>query len=514
MQDGLRPYIILCAAMFACATGITICAWSIAPIAGNPWPDVIWFAIFACVAELLAVNIGEGEGVSVSPSSPILWAAACVLGPVPSIIVATCSGVSAILTKCVCFYLVRLIESRHTPDRHHHTHSIITSSIFRLIKNIGITWEVRPFYATLACVGAYVSNLVINVGVAGIAYNLAGGGFLFSGGHINAMNFLLPFLALVLASNVADLSVYVLFAVVIDPIPGTRGIYGVLLRSRLAIVETAIPIGRAQLFLVVVAIMMSYLYAKINVFGFLITAAPVMALRGFFDQWVKEKEAYVNTITTLATYMQHYHPYTRGHLKRVADMSERLARELRLPTESIRHISTAGFLHDIGKIGVSEEILDKTEKLTDEEWGKIKEHPVKGAEIISHLEFLECIVDWIKYHHKWYDGKGYPDTDVNLSAIPVEAGIIAVADAFDAMTDDRELTVGWKCDSCGHSPEADERPEQCPECGAAKRRTYREPKSLDEAMEELRRGTGSQFNPKVVKAFFTMVARDGIRLNE
>ncbi len=109
--------------------------------------------------------------------------------------------------------------------------------------------------------------------------------------------------------------------------------------------------------------------------------------------------------------MQHYHPYTRGHLKRVAEMSERLARELRLPAESIRHISHAGLLHDIGKIGVSEEILDKTSKLEPEEWEKIKEHPTKGAEIISHLEFLEGIVDWIRYHHKWHDGRGYPDTN-------------------------------------------------------------------------------------------------------
>lgn len=159
------------------------------------------------------------------------------------------------------------------------------------------------------------------------------------------------------------------------------------------------------------------------------------------------------------------------------------------------------------------EILDKTGKLTDDEWQQIKEHPVKGAEIISHLEFLDSIVDWIKYHHKWYNGSGYPVTNGNGSSIPLEAMIIATVDAFDAMTDDRELTLAWKCDSCGYVPADGQRPDICPVCGAPKRRTYREPKTLDAAIDELRRGSGSQFDPTVVKAFLTMIDRDGVKTN-
>lgn len=514
MQDGLRPYLRLCAAMFVFAAGIMFYAWYIVPPSLDYWPDIICFAAFACAAELLAVNIGEGEGISVCPSSPILWAVACVLDPLSAIAVAVLSGLSAVVVKWICFCIVRYVESL-PKNRRNHKQSHFNKSLFKLIKSIGVTWEAWSFSATIACISAYISNLAINAGVAGIAYKLVGGVFLMGAHNLNAIHdFLLPFLALVFVSNFADFGIYLIFSVVLNPIPGTSGLYGVLLRLKLAIVETAIPIGRAQLFLVVVSMMLSYLYAHIRIFAFLVCAAPIVALRDFFAQWVKEKEAYVDTITTLATYMQHYHPYTRGHLKRVADMAERLARELKLPAESIRHISTAGFLHDIGKVGVSEEILDKTGKLTDDEWQVIKEHPVKGAEIISHLEFLEGIVDWIKYHHKWYDGRGYPNTEKQPADIPIEAGIIAVADAFDAMTDDRELTLNWKCDACGYVPAAGERPEKCPICGAEKRRTYRKPKTLDEAMEELRRGSGTQFNPKVVKAFFTMVARDGIRLNE
>ena len=89
-------------------------------------------------------------------------------------------------------------------------------------------------------------------------------------------------------------------------------------------------------------------------------------------------------------------------------MSERLARELKLPAESIMHMNTAGFLHDIGKIGVSEDILDKVEKLTDEEWAQIQEHPVKGADIISHIEFLDGIVGWVNTTTSGTMGRAIP----------------------------------------------------------------------------------------------------------
>jgi len=208
-----------------------------------------------------------------------------------------------------------------------------------------------------------------------------------------------------------------------------------------------------------------------------------------------------------------YHPYTRGHLKRVAELSERLARELNLPAESVRWMPDAGLLHDIGKVGVSEEILDKPGRPTDEEWAKIQEHPVNGARIISQMEFLDKIVDWVKYHHKWYDGSGYPNDGRN-GDVPIEAHIIAVADAFDAMTDDREMAEKWTCDSCGYTPENGDRPAVCPECGAEKGRRYRQPLSLDQAMDELRRGVGTQFRPEVVKAFLRMIDREGVHLGE
>ncbi|MCX8053771.1 MAG: HD domain-containing protein, partial [Armatimonadetes bacterium] len=389
----------------------------------------------------------------------------------------------------------------------------IRQRVASAVVNIGSSWQVRSLGITFLFVASFLASVALETGGAGLVYHWLSGEALIASGRNTEQgwHFLLPFLGLVGAAGCINAAIYAFATAAIDPIPGATGVYGTILRARLALVETAWPIVRGQLFLSVVAFLLAYLYSQIGIIGFFLAITPVLALRDFFHQWVEEKEAYFNTITTLATYMQHYHPYTRGHLQRVADLSERLARELRLPIESIRHMKVAGLLHDIGKVGVSEEILDKPGKLNDEEWKKIKEHPIKGAEIVSHLEFLEGIVDWIKYHHKWYNGSGYPTSNGNGSEPPIEAAIIATADAFDAMTDDREMAPEWRCDSCGFKVEGKERPMFCPKCGAEKRRRYRLPKTIDEAIEEIRRGTGTQFHPKVVKAFLKMIEREGIK---
>lgn len=511
MQDKLRGYRIATEAMCVVATVAMVVVWLNVPIEGNPWPAAVQFIALITITELLAVRLNEYEGVGISPVGPVLWAATCVLGVFPAIVVGVSSAVLSTLLKCLSF---------HAHSRWCSNAEKSGSRFFRVacqvVGEIGATWQARTLGIALLFLLWYTTCMVAEVAPAGLAYYWLGGRFLINpGADFQVLNnFILPFVALVAVSAGVHVAEYAIGSAAVDPIPGTRGLYGVLLRMRLAVIETALPIVKGQMVLSVVALLLAYLYSRIGVLGFLLAIAPVLALRDFFMHWVKERTAYLDTIATLATYMQHYHPYTRGHLKRVAELSERLARELRLPAESIRHMSIAGLLHDIGKIGVSEEILDKPSQLTDEEWAQIKEHPVKGAEIISHLDFLEGIVDWIKYHHKWYNGAGYPATDGDTAnKIPIEAAIIATADAFDAMTDDREMSLDWVCDSCGYKPDNGARPKVCPKCGAEKRRRYREPKTLDEAIDELRRGAGTQFHPRVVKAFLTMVERDGIRLN-
>ena len=524
MRRKFDAYTTLCTVCFSLAAGLVYITWLYVSPADYHWRSVIWFAIFIASSELLSVPLDESNAVKITPTVPILWAGVCVLGPVPAIISAVIGVLFSQLMACLSYYALRLIDKQEesqqcSPQDECNislTRIIHVPKLFvAMLRTISLSWASVPFALVFKAFILFISQITLCMGLAGLVYHYAGGRFLsidIDNVHI-LREFILPFFLLVSVQIVIEIICCIITIMVVTEMPGARGVYGFLLRAKIALIEDILPVYRGEVFLIVVALLIAYLYAKIGIMGFVLAAMPVLALRDFFYQWVQERSTYLDTVTTLATYMQHYHPYTRGHLKRVADMSERLARELRLPAESVRHMRNAGFLHDIGKVGVSEEILDKTEKLTNEEWEKIKEHPVKGAEIISHIEFLEDIVDWIKYHHKWHDGGGYPANNDSTQGIPIEAAIISVADAFDAMTDDRELTLDWKCDSCGFNPEDDIRPNQCPSCGAEKRRTYRTPKSLDDAINELRRGAGSQFHPQVVKAFLSMVEREGIHLN-
>ena len=223
------------------------------------------------------------------------------------------------------------------------------------------------------------------------------------------------------------------------------------------------------------------LYKQFGIYGILLVIVPFIVGRQALNMYSRQVDAYRDTLTTLGTYMQQYHPYTRGHLERVAELSDKMARHMALSIQSLMYIRDAGLLHDIGKVGVNEAILDKVEKLTDEEWSTIKEHPARGAEILAQMKHLERIVPWVRGHHERPDGRGYPD-GLTSGDIPLEAAVIAVADAFDAM-------VG--------GPNEDEQ------------RIFLKKKfTLDQAMAEVRYGAGTQFDPGVVKAFMQVMARE------
>jgi len=145
---------------------------------------------------------------------------------------------------------------------------------------------------------------------------------------------------------------------------------------------------------------------------------------------------FINTVEAFASAIDAKDPYTYGHSRRVAQLSVAICEELRMSKKQTRLVELAAFLHDIGKIGTPESILHKPGRLRPEEFEKIKEHPAKGAEILSNIGEFNDIIKWIKHHHEWYDGKGYPD-QIAAEHIPLEARIITIADAFDAMTSDR-----------------------------------------------------------------------------
>jgi HD-GYP domain-containing protein (c-di-GMP phosphodiesterase class II) len=132
--------------------------------------------------------------------------------------------------------------------------------------------------------------------------------------------------------------------------------------------------------------------------------------------------------------------YTAGHSERVARMSMELGKELGLPEEQLNDIYLAGLLHDIGKIGIRDEVLSKPGRLTDEERRHINEHVVIGHRILSGLTGIDHLLPGVLYHHEHFNGSGYPE-GLTGDRIPRLARIIAVADSFDAMSSDRPYRV-------------------------------------------------------------------------
>ncbi|MBF0553143.1 MAG: HD domain-containing protein [Nitrospirae bacterium] len=190
------------------------------------------------------------------------------------------------------------------------------------------------------------------------------------------------------------------------------------------------------------------------------------------------KEAFIKTVHTLAETIEKRDPYTGGHTKRVMNYSIAIAENLGISAGDKERLELASVLHDIGKIGVSDNVLRKTSKLTDEEFEEIKTHTTCGRDILSYIEELKGIIPGVKSHHERFDGRGYPDKLKGLE-IDLIARIIAVADTFDAMTSDRP---------------------------------YRKGLPFDTALEEVRKCSGTQFDPKVVDAFFEAVGNNKINL--
>ncbi len=144
----------------------------------------------------------------------------------------------------------------------------------------------------------------------------------------------------------------------------------------------------------------------------------------------------LNSILTIANTIDAKDAYTSGHSVRVAKCSKEIAKRLGWSEEEVRNIYNIGLLHDIGKIGVPDSILNKPSRLSDEEFVQIKKHPVIGGEILKNIRMIPGVADGALYHHERYDGKGYP-FGLAGEEIPYCARIIAIADAYDAMTSNR-----------------------------------------------------------------------------
>jgi len=189
------------------------------------------------------------------------------------------------------------------------------------------------------------------------------------------------------------------------------------------------------------------------------------------EQTVQIKNLYLDAIKSLVSALEAKDKYTEGHSRRVTRYAVEIARIMGISREQIQKVYLAGLLHDIGKIGVKESVLNKPTSLDAEEFSHIYYHPAISAKILSPILRDTDILGYVKHHHEYWDGNGRPD-GLNGEAIPIGARILSVADAFDAITSDRP---------------------------------YRSARPVSYAVEEIQKCSGTQFDPDIVVAFLKFV---------
>jgi len=226
----------------------------------------------------------------------------------------------------------------------------------------------------------------------------------------------------------------------------------------------------------VLGVVLAALHMRMGPASVIFLLVPLLVARGAFQSAIEMERGFEATVRSLIKAIEAKDEYTRGHAQRVSKLSEMTARAYGLSAAQCRVIRYIALMHDVGKLGVSTKILAKPGKLTPEEYEHMKQHPVRGYEIVSEIDFLqEAGETAVRHHHERMDGKGYPD-GLAGEAIPVIARIVMVCDAFDSMTSTR---------------------------------VYRKAKTIEEAMTELHRCVGTQFDPVSLAALEKAIAREG-----
>jgi putative nucleotidyltransferase with HDIG domain len=216
---------------------------------------------------------------------------------------------------------------------------------------------------------------------------------------------------------------------------------------------------------------LTYVYNQLSYSGVLLLLFPIMLVKFTFSLYIDAKTQYIQTVDSLMRAVEARDKYTEGHSQRVAKIVEMIAREMKLSEFKIEMLNIASMMHDVGKIGVDDSILNKPGKLTEEEFNAIKKHPEIGYNILKDVKNLENVIDLVRHHHERYDGRGYPDGK-NKDELSMDVFIIQLADAIDAMATDRP---------------------------------YRKALTEKDIMFEIHKYSGSQFHPDVVEAYINAI---------
>lgn len=378
----------------------------------NIWLVLIFFLAISVFAEFIPVDLPMAGSITIG--FPIDFVIILVYGPALAMLI---TAVSAIISE--------VLEKK--------------TSWYKVIFN--------------------ASQYALSVGVAGLTYQFVGGVV----GFQNFFKFALPAALCALSYCVVN-SILVAMVISLSQETKLTTVWRVNIKEMIPSYLAEAPMG----------FIMAIVYVEVGIIGILLFFLPLLLARRSFELYTKMRKVYLDTIRALAAAIDAKDPYTKGHSERVADISVALAQELNLSDRDIESIEYTALLHDIGKIGIADNILGKNSSLTNKEFDKIKEHTVMGAKIIEPVDFLKNSYKAIYHHHEKYNGKGYPD-GIKSEKIPMLARIIAVADAYDAMSSDRP---------------------------------YRKKLSHNKILRELEEQSGKQFDPEVVKAFNLFLDRE------
>lgn len=329
--------------------------------------------------------------------------------------------------------------------------------MFRILNKEGKYAHIfnTPIYKTLFN-GA---NIVLSSGLAGLCYEALGG----ITGQIEFIN-ILPIVTSIMVSIVVN---SIIMSILMTILSGDN-IFKLLYTNVFWVIKDYLALAP-------LGIIMSLAYLNYGKLGVLLFFGPLLLARYSFKMYVDMRNMYLDTVKALCQAVEAKDPYTQGHSQRVSELAYKLGQRMKLSHRTTENLKLAGMLHDIGKIGVDEHILNKPGRLTDDEYGKIKLHPAIGSKIIQEIDFLKATADIILSHHEHFDGSGYPNGK-RKSEISIESCILCVVDVYDALTSDRP---------------------------------YRKAMTDEEAIEIIKRESGILFNPIVAQEFINMMGYKG-----
>lgn len=382
------------------------------PSLSNIWLILIFFLAISTFAEFIPVDLPTGGGISIG--FPIDFVLILVYGPA-----------LAMLITALGALIAEIIGGK--------------KSWYKVIFN--------------------TAEYALSAGVAGLVYQYTGGII----GFQNFFKFVFPATLCALTYCLVN-SILVTIVISFAQDSKISTVWRVNIKEMIPSYLAEAPMG----------FLMAVIYVQTGVLGILLFFLPLLLARRSFELYTKMRKMYLETIRALAAAIDAKDPYTKGHSERVAQLSVALAQDLHLSDRDIENIEYTALLHDIGKIGIDDRILGKSSELSNEEFKKIKEHPIIGANIIEPVDFLKNSYEAIYHHHERYNGGGYPD-GLKEKDIPLCARIIGVADAYDAMGSDRP---------------------------------YRKKLSKEKILKEFAEQSGKQFDPQIVNALMLILKRE------